>query len=451
MYYVTCQRSILISGARGYGCQGPIGYDCVRARVVCMPWLMDKLRLLLGRRKAVMRRHYVFSLRDELPLAEDGWNVIVHSSECPRRKRGNAHVLTCNEKTCRGIICRFFQIAGESETFIRATLDLSEGAKRLGCEPKNDTASSRIPSMPVFRSVIAASAPYQMGEDTGEHFERCFKVAFEAGKALRIATRAPIPHITTERLWPLYFIVHEEPPRRPEVHNLVIIEHGQLPGGATATREQLELAERIFGAGWNGDPVEIYRDFELSAQNASYATGDYVQAILSAATASEVLIKHASWMLTWEATTQLPSDPGSAATDSETMNGKPSQLIGRILQRRLGGSWDSKSPTRPVGAWREHIARRRNAIIHSGHRPSTYEVQDAIAALHDIEQHILNRLAAKAADYPRTNLLLLGQGALERRGAWSMVQSTASSGDRQIWLADYRRWLATVALTVDAD
>jgi hypothetical protein len=399
---------------------------------------------------ASIRRHYVLSLRDELPLGKDGWSVIVHHSDCPRRDEGGVEVLTCSLATCLGVVCRFFQIAGENDILVQATRDLLEGAERLGCEPNTD-GDFDGPSLSVFRTVIAVSAPYRRGDSTADHFGQCLRVVYEAGKALRIATSAAVPHITTERFWPFYLIAEEESPGEPEVQNIVLVHSGQLPGGPTATPEQLEMAELFFGAGWNGDPVEIYRDFKLSAQLGSSATGDYVQAILSAATAAEVLTKNTAWMLTWEATTQLPHDPGSAPNDSNTLSGRPSQLIGGVLARRLGGNWDSKSTASPVGAWRQYIARRRNAIIHRGWRPLGDEVTEAVEALINFEKHVLDRLASKAALYPRTSIMLLGENALKRRGVWNRVRDVAAAENSQVWLADYRGWLSTIAAALDEE
>ena len=109
-------------------------------------------------------------------------------------------------------------------------------------------------------------------------------------------------------------------------------------------------------------------------------------------------------MLTGEATQVLAQDPAKLALPAA--DAKPNALIAGVLMPRLKGSWASNSPTQPVGAWRQHIARERNQVIHLGNRPGVAEANAAVAALHKLEQHILDRLSQQASIFPRTALQL---------------------------------------------
>ncbi|HUD05490.1 MAG TPA: hypothetical protein VMR18_01015 [Candidatus Saccharimonadales bacterium] len=180
-----------------------------------------------------------------------------------------------------------------------------------------------------------------------------------------------------------------------------MISHG-FSNTVPASADQLRDAALILRVGWSGSPVETYRDFELGAQNAAWVDGDYTDAVLKAAVAAEVLLKHTAWMLTWEVSEEEKANTSSTAATFDPFKAKPGRLIGNVLARRLGGDWSSRDEAKPIGAWRSHIARRRNAVIHTGYRPNEAEVQQTVEALHRLEQHVLDRLAVRAAVYPQT-------------------------------------------------
>src|SRR5690606_16389467 len=145
---------------------------------------------------------------------------------------------------------------------------------------------------------------------------------------------------------------------------------------------------------WVTNPIETYRNFATQARNAIRFDGDYTKAVLSAAIASEILIKHAAWMLTMEAA-RMDQDPAPTA-DTEKLGGrKPSELIGGVLQPRLGGNWNSRDLNHPVGAWRQHIARKRAEVLHRGAKVSGAEADEAVIAMGTLETHIADRLAER--------------------------------------------------------
>jgi hypothetical protein len=155
-------------------------------------------------------------------------------------------------------------------------------------------------------------------------------------------------------------------------------------------------------------------------------------------------------MLTWEASTQLESDPTPNA-QVDLGGSRPAKLISAIISPRLKGNWSSQSDASPVGAWRHNIARPRNAVIHRGDRPDSEVAHRAILALDKLEQHILGRLAAIANVYPRTAYLLAGPEALDRRGASGRVRATLANSDPRQWLSDYLQWLEATVQDDDSD
>jgi hypothetical protein len=264
----------------------------------------------------------------------------------------------------------------------------------------------------------------------------------DAVKALRQATQARTPNVTLERLWPLYAEVDEDSSGAYTARGLVVIESNFYNVGV-ASPSQAEHAQRTLLAAWQRNPVETYLDFQLDARRAADTDGDYVEAVLKAAAAAEVLIKHAAWMLTWEATTLLETDPHPSAGGARVAGeaGKPATLIGSVLAPRLKGSWDSRSPDRPIGKWRDDIARPRNAVIHRGLRPTGAQAHQAVAALDSLQEHIVDRLAVQAHVYPRTALMLVGKDALEKRGEFGKARRTFEHESLSKLLANYLAWL----------
>ena len=392
----------------------------------------------------VVRIHYAFGLRDEIPVPAEGWTVFRHLPACQIDEHGDVgayaeQVLRCAKDACLNAdVCRIFTFEGTDESFALGTRDIAEIVSRLTNAKPPDEPLARETHIPRRRAVaVVGSAPIN-GEDTAQHYARCMGLLHDMVKALRQSTAAHTPNVTIERVWPLYMILREHEDSTFEVQNIVVVEHG-FRGVPTPNSTQLETAQRALLAAWRNNPVEVYLDFELDAQRACETDGDYVECILKAAAAAEVLIKHTAWMLTWEAKEVLPSDP--ASLDYPASDAPPRALLGSVLATRLQGNWSSQAPSSPIGAWRHHIARQRNTIIHTGRRPTALEAQAAVNALAMLEQHILDRLSIKTATYPRVALLIAGEAALRTRGAFQPAQATYEGESLAERLAEYLTWL----------
>jgi hypothetical protein len=384
----------------------------------------------------VVRRHYVFALRDEVPAPDGGWTVYRHGPECfvdgsPR----------CEGENCQAAeVCKLFLFEGEDRRLFDGFDDLMCALGQLSGQQEQGLGSELKP-LHVRRVVAAVGAPWREGDNGWAHYEKCMSLLHDTVNALRLATGAHTPQVTIERVWPVYFIVDEHSSGGMESQQMVVVEHGwrTVP---TPTHDEIQAAQAILIATWLRNPAEMYGEFKLEAQRAAQTDGDYVECILKAAAAAEVLIKHLAWMLTWEATQIFSNDPAPGTFIAKpTSEAKPRDLIGKVLSPRLGGNWSSQTPQHPIGAWRTAIAKRRNAVIHLGYRPSTREADEAVAALTALESHMLDRLAAKAAVYPRTALQILGRAGLERRGAFGKVRATYQGQDLQELLKEYLSWI----------
>jgi len=372
-------------------------------------------------------RLYFYCLRDELPLEGD-WLVTAHE----RREDGSwRHYRTA------------FLATTVSDAGLDQAFDALNDAVAKVTGSVQDSGSSREPAggeRRLFPAVV--SADVAADEDFALHQEACFERLRGVIRGLRLATNAPVHDLTIERVWPLYLIGHQDSGGKIEITNIVIVEHG-FAAMPSADAKQLEEAVRFADAGYVGHPVETYRHFELEAEIAAWHDGDYVGAVLNAAIATEVLIKNTAWLLTWEATSQLAADPRPDAVPEDLFLLRPSQLLGRVIGPRLGGDWNSRTMEKPVGAWRQAVARQRNAVVHLGARPSEEDAKRAVDAINRLEAHVLDRLANGASTYPRSALLLAGRSALERRRRWKSVAELAESTPHHQLLAEYVDWVTS--------
>lgn len=396
------------------------------------------------------RMLHVFALRDPLPLGPDGWTVVMHAPECG----GEGGWPTCLAGApCHATYAKFVGFPDVDRGLGQGMVDISAVVEAmLGRQGSQEPLPADGEGLPTHRWVLVTSTPVLEGEDQSAGYARSFGLGSDAVAALRQATNTPIPDLTIERVQPMYLSGMASSDGQAGMHQLLIVEHVPLGPPPPASDAQLRRAEQFLVARRNGHPVELYVDHKLAAQRATNAAGDYGTAILAAATAAEVLIKQTAWMLSYEASL-APTDPAPGATTTDLGSKKPSQLISGVLAQRLGGSWDSRDRSQPVGAWRHHIAQARNRLLHRGERPTAVEASDATWALRLLEEHIMNRLAAKATQYPRTAHSLLGDYGLTKRDIIKRVEAAlAQSGDSgPAFLSGYRAYVRVLDEAPESD
>lgn len=66
----------------------------------------------------------------------------------------------------------------------------------------------------------------------------------------------------------------------------------------------------------------------------------------------------------------------------------------------------------PLQSWSTQVARARNRIVHRGYRPRPSEAADALNSVTELVNWVGDLLAAKAAQFPRTAIMLHGPGEL---------------------------------------
>jgi len=106
-------------------------------------------------------------------------------------------------------------------------------------------------------------------------------------------------------------------------------------------------------------------------------------------------------------------------------------LLVTILPELLGGRWDTKALDTPVGKYWHRLYRLRNQIVHRGHQATWAEAEAAYESYVDMREFINQRLWSNHRKYPRTLLIKIGDGGLERRG-WNTR-----------WIKEFRRNIAS--------
>lgn len=386
----------------------------------------------------VVRRHYVMAVKAEVPVPRGDWGVVLHPAGCEAAESGCHDGEACPR--ANRVRIRAARVAApDMELAAVAMLGLvsdlvNDGGPADGIGAL-DLGATRL------QAAVAVSAPIHDSSELGQHFDDCMRLVTDSSRALLQATGYLAPPVTRQQLWPTYVVVDERADETTSVANLVMMEDAYL-GAEFADEAQRERAEAHLKAAWSRNPVEVYHDLRLGARRSGQAEGNYIDAVLRTAAAAEALLKHVAWQLTWEATEHLSVDPApSAMRPSEVFTAKPSELIGGVLSTRLGGNWQSRVPSSPVGAWRHEVAQMRNRVIHRGHRPTENEAAAALQAGLRLETHVMDRLAAKAATYPRTACLLVGRDGLERRDAFGPARATWFNQSMDVLLRSYLDWV----------
>lgn len=382
------------------------------------------------------RRTFVFGIRSQLPVPEDGWSVVIHDDRC-RHGADDA-------QSCLGAVrCKLGAWQGEDALVSRAAHQvLAAAAAVAGLESVEERQQGvTFPRL----EVIAAVTVTLRSDESSDAFDDALEIVTQASGALLQATGALEAPVTRQQLFPFYSFVDEHESGEISEPSIVIFEDAYF-GPSRADENQVQRAERHLFAALSRDPVETYHHFKLEARRALRVSGHYEDAVLKAATACEVLIKQASWYLTWEASLMLPADPclANASSGVEIFTSRPAALIGSVLAPRLRGSWDSKRPDVPIARWRNSVAQLRNRVIHLGHRPTEAEAVEAVEVVDVLEKHLMDRLASSASSYPRSALKLVHRDGLERRGQFNErareVWDSESLGDH---LRAYLTWLET--------
>lgn len=378
-------------------------------------------------------------MKDQLPLGPQGWTVAVHQPEC----MGESDALSCFNDgiACHAHVVRFVGVPTIDDGLTVGMADIARAVEIVNGRAAGDEAVGLPDGFPAYRWVTVVSVVEP--DDGPVMFEEAFSLVVDAVTALRNATGVAVPDPAVERLQPMYMMALQHQGADVTPWNVVIVEHVAPGPPRAATEDELQQAQALLLGRMRRNPVEQFRTFSTKARTAAWQEGNYEAAILNAAIASEVLIKTAGWMLIYEASL-MASDPKPTPTTAPVPDLKPSQLIGQILQPRLGGSWDSKTPGRPVQEWRVEIAQRRNSLLHLGKRACGADADAAVRSMDLLASHVLDRLAEKSGTYPRSAYALVGPRGLDTRQrlvpTLKVLEGATDNADH--WIDAYVRFVA---------
>lgn len=179
--------------------------------------------------------------------------------------------------------------------------------------------------------------------------------------------------------------------------------------------------------------LELVREADVALDR----DGAYRTAVLFTATACEVLLDDLLAHLLWEERTR-PEDAAGVFGSFLTARVK------REYHPRLGGQW-AVDRDGPVRLWSTAIADLRHRVVHGGYEPTLDEARTAAEAARDLNGHLCDLVAAKAAVYPRTALLLPGAEGLRRRGLWTRRLDELQDDPGEVpWPETFGRWRAAM-------
>ncbi|WP_140394458.1 hypothetical protein [Streptomyces recifensis] len=319
----------------------------------------------------------------------------------------------------------------------------------LGEAPEERVPLSQDTYRTVVEMVTAQNGDTLSDMDSAlrEAFARCFSVLYDVYSLSRLAKRDNItPHVGAEQagvvFWFGRFAGEEYGNERggtfwlsPPVH---------YPDEVMDEKEfeqLLTMLQRV----WNGSPLELVMGRSLVASQYMDQQGDYANAVIHAALASEILLDSLLGLLLWEEQIEAPDFQAALIVFDESKNGGLASRIKREYGPRLGGNWNPAA-NGPVRRWSEDLAYMRGRVVHRGYRPSRAEAEKAIAASDKLLEFVKARLALRAERYPRTCLMILGEPGLRRIGGWKWARKFLESTEEHplSWFSGYSTWRDTV-------
>lgn len=140
-------------------------------------------------------------------------------------------------------------------------------------------------------------------------------------------------------------------------------------------------------------------------------TGDAASAIVGLQTAAEALLFDTYKMLLVD-----EGYPKQEIDDQLASEASVSKLIKTLLKDELGGHWDPRVLSTPVGRYWEKLYQVRNDVVHRGFEPHFGHAEEARDAYGTLVEFLAERVRHKCRTYPRTLLALLGEEDLRDRG-----------------------------------
>lgn len=329
----------------------------------------------------------------------------------------------------------------------------TSASKPGGLAAESGPSAPRTPTTTVVEMAVAAELPdvgqsapeeelnAQLRDPITEAFDRGLHYVRQFQRAYYLARREPIRLVTREALpFAVPFGIRrlfgdDGEPLPFDVSLSVYLVNMNVPN-AGATRwvdsDNRMLSTAVAQQADNG-PFTSYMDLVRESNVALSRDGAYRSAVLFTATACEVLFDDLLAHLMWE----------EGQRPEEAANAFDSQLTARVKSQyhaRLGGLWRLDAGG-PISDWFILVARLRNRVVHGGYEPTFQEATVAVQATDALREYLGDLIANRALTYPRTALVLPGEGGLVRRGKWTSALNDLRNDTSEVhWRQTFARW-----------
>ncbi|MBW3590068.1 MAG: hypothetical protein KY429_11690 [Actinobacteria bacterium] len=350
---------------------------------------------------------------------------------------------------------RFWR-ATEPRNDIYSLKSLFETARKAFASSEQDLENqeaSEGEGLNVERTIVEMAIPFE--EPSEEEMDDVLSQAFDFGisilrefqRSYALVRKRPLTLVSRQRLpfsvLGLRRIANDED-QWPEALSVYFVSMNvhSITRDEDFTDADFQRLESALNVQSRGAVFTLYADLSREAKVALELNGEYRQAVILAATATEVALDSLLCHLMWEEVKR----PEEAAALFDQSRGFISRAKSH-LSPRLGGNW-SLTGAGQVALWHSNLFLLRHRIMHAGYEPTS---EEATAALNDglgtLDSFIAERLSEPTAiaKYPRTAMAVLGKQGLEQRSRWnSVLEQLADDPNEPNWIEAFGRWRLTM-------
>jgi hypothetical protein len=294
-----------------------------------------------------------------------------------------------------------------------------------------------------YSTILEAVTPLidrGLQDPISDAFDLCVDAAAKLVRAFRIASKLPVAPLTRERLPSvIHFLTRNARGEQREWNQGVmmtrLVEAEMIL--EPANEEQLAHFNRHLLAVEAQHPLVPYTERRIDATFALERMGDTANAVILAELSGVIFLDVVLTQLLWD-------EGATAAATAEVLDRPFKARFKNEYSPRLGGDWNLSNGDGSVGRWYRDVYLLRNRVLHGGHIPDRQAARDAHAAADGLVTFLLDRIADRRYNYPRTALLTFD--TRDRRGVLSARMKRLSAeleADRPL-VAQFVDWQEAV-------
>ncbi len=370
---------------------------------------------------------------------------------------GNPDNQECNPALTDDLYVSLFPLQLSGDFPSPSLMDFSFDALRASV-PGPDVRSAKTaravtPLPSVECTVIEAVAVFPLGsEPSEENLSDAFDLVLERIRFLQrayyMATKYPVSMVAREQLPDMLAMlsrkVSVEEDGYPGQVGMYIVSANTVRGYSIPKAMDSEQESAFGYALAAGDrPFDMYVDLRRDATVAYHKYGNYRDAVLTAASASEVFLDSLLTCMLWEENC-IPEQAAQVFHGAFAI----SDRVKKEFAGRLRGDW-ALVGSGVLAKWYKDVMVLRNRVIHGGHRPTLEEAGKSLQGMQELETYAGDRLADALVlkTYPRTAFYMLGYPGLRRRGAENRrFRDFMKASFSDSWSANCMRFALATAL-----